>query len=141
MSNARYEPVNTSLTELDAMLAWEQVWEAYETLSREERKLLEANLAKSFGTKTAERMNAGEYDEVPSQMKRDDWNEERQCYGSDEFFAQIDVIRPAMKLAYAMHSELAKNWIVRCPKGCGKEKRATTSLSVKWQELACCFCD
>jgi hypothetical protein len=141
MSNARYEPVNTTLTEVDALFAHEQVWKAFETLSREEDKLLRANMAKSFGTATVDRMNAGEYDEVPSERKRDDWNEERQCYGNDEFFAQLDMIRPAMKMAMKMHEELAMNWIVKCPKGCGKEKRATTALDVKWQEWACCFCD
>ena len=113
MSNARYEPVNTSLTEVDALFAHEQVWNAYESLAREERRLLEANLAKSFGVKTAERMNAGEYDEVPSQMKRDDWNEKRQAYGSDEFFWQVDVIRAALRKAHELHEELAKYWIVK----------------------------
>ena len=140
MSNARYEPVNTLLTEVDALFAHEQVWKAFESLSREEDRLLKANMAKSFGVKTVDRMNAGEFDEVPSERKRDDWNEERQCYGDDEFFAQLDMIRPARKLAYKMHSELAKNWIVKCPK-CDEERRAKLSVSVRWQEWAWHTCE
>ena len=140
--NTSYSPINSAFTEAEVVVEMERVMDLCSALFNEEDKLLRDNMAKSFGSKTVDRMNRGEYDELPSQRTRTDRNEEEQAYGSDDFFAQLKLVRAAKKLANILRQQMLNEFVVTCiHESCKYKFRPTTSWGIKSERCSVNSCD